>query len=142
MQVIPPIKNDSNLIRFANQRHIDENNGDFLVSAFSMRYSEDYLSFDWAQFHKFNSLDENIKYSIISILNRFYKENDKLKQKYNDKKYFAVIDIKSLINKISDFDIEKIKLIDNDNSHTSIYYSRDNNDKIAVILLEIANKNR
>lgn len=142
MQVIPPIKNDSNLIRFANQRHIDENNGDFLVSAFSMRYFEDYLSFDWAEFHKFNSLDENIKYSIISILNRFYKENDKLKQKYNDKKYFAVIDIKSLINKISDFDIEKIKLIDNDNSHTGIYYSRDNNDKIAVILLEIANKNR
>lgn len=142
MQVIPPIKNDSNLIRFANQRHIDENNGDFLVSAFSMRYSEDYLSFDLAEFHKFNSLDENIKYSIISILNRFYKENDKLKQKYNDKKYFAVIDIKSLINKISDFDIEKIKLIDNDNSHTGIYYSRDNNDKIAVILLEIANKNR
>lgn len=142
MHIVPPIENNSNLIRFIKKRHIDENNGDFLVSGFLIRDSEDYLSFDWAEFYKCNLLDENIKYSIISILNRFYKENDKLKQKYNDKKYFAIIDIRSLIGKILNLNIDKIELIDNEDSHAGLYYSKNNKDEIAVLLLEIANKNR
>lgn len=126
----------------------DEENGHFLSSSFHLREIknkiEDYLSCDLSEFHEKGSLDENICISINNILNNYFKSknSEKDKKRYNDMKYFAILDTTSLLeeNKSHKNPIDSIKRTNK--SHSGIYFNKNNQQIVAMILSEIANKNK
>ncbi|MEI0595783.1 hypothetical protein [Brachyspira pilosicoli] len=139
MILIPPIDGTSHIIRFCNPDYMD--NGNFSKANFILKKGATCLSFDLLEFHNANSFDQNLRCSIDSILNRFYRDNYILKNKFNDKKYFAIIDIESLIKAVDDVEIEKVALVEPNDSHVGLYYTEEYKDEISILLLNIANKN-
>lgn len=127
----------------------DEESGDFLVSSFHLRKIknkiEEYLSCDLSEFHNKGLLYKNIGVSANNILNNYFKSknSEKDKKKYNNMKYFAVLDTTSLINKNELYQTKPIDSIKQINkSHSGIYFNKNNQQIVAMILAEIANKNR
>ena len=137
---------NNHLVRLCYETSIDEGSGDFLTTAFQlMVYKngkvEDCLSFDLSEFHKMESIYENIKVSANEIINRF-KNKEKKRKIYNNIKYFAIVDTTSLLkeNKLHKNPIDSIKLTNK--SHAGVYFNISNQHIVAMILAEIANKNR
>ena len=147
---------NNHLVRLCYETSIDEGSGDFLTTAFQlMVYKngkvEDCLSFDLSEFHKMESIYENIKVSANEIINRFKNKEKKriseIMAEYNGKiynniKYFAIVDTTSLLkeNKLHKNPIDSIKLTNK--SHAGVYFNISNQHIVAMILAEIANKNR
>lgn len=147
------IGKDKHLVRLCPKTMIDEKSGDFLTSAFHLKIKygklEKYLSCDLSDFHNKDSLFKNIAISIDKIINDYfqYKGNKNIEKKkkiHRNINYFAVLDTTSILNKNDSYakPIDSIKQTQINESHSGIYFNKNNQQIVAMILAEIANKNK
>lgn len=129
------VDNETHLVRFCPKRKIDDKTYEFSEAAFRMRENETSLSFNLAEYHRKNSLKENIKASIKSIGKKFKFP------KYTTIRNFPVLYTKDIRNRYGS-KIIKIKQENPAESHVGLYYDKINEDDVSVELAKIANEKR